>query len=192
MESSDTYTVFEGSKIFCRGSLSDVILRVKRKQDKFPDSGFLIFSDRTGKSLDFNLSGTESDVQRRLEVYVPVVESKESGNGPGRPKLGVISREVSLLPRHWEWLANQPGGASATLRKLIEGEKKKSAPDSDPKSVQERTYRFMSVLGGDLEGYEEALRALYRKDKKSFQTNLSKWPTDVREHAYELAKPLFG
>src|ERR1700679_2948656 len=86
----------------------------------------------------------------------------------GRPKLGVISRELSLLPRHWEWLANQSGGASATIRKLIEDAKKKSSAHTSVKQVQERVYRFMSVIGGDMKGYEEALRALYKADRKKF------------------------
>ncbi len=89
---------------------------------------------------------------------------------------------VSLLPRHWEWLAAQPGGASSVLRKLVE----------DVKQAQERVYKFISVLAGDLQGYEEALRALYRKDKKIFTAQIRSWPRDVREHALELAKPVFS
>jgi hypothetical protein len=121
----------------------------------------------------------------------PPAPSEKEASGPGRPKLGVISREVSLLPRHWEWLATQPGGASGTLRKLVEEAKKKNSTGSDVKQAQERTYKFMSALAGDMKGYEEALRALYRKDKKAFNANISEWPKDVREHTVELAKAVF-
>ncbi|MFY0534142.1 DUF2239 family protein [Nannocystis pusilla] len=38
-------------------------------------------------------------------------EEPPARTGPGRPKLGVVSREVSLLPRHWEWLERQPSGS---------------------------------------------------------------------------------
>lgn len=187
----DTYTVFIEHDLFCQGSLTDVITQVKRKSDRSPQCNFLIFSDETGKSMDFNLQGSEAEVLKRLEVYIDTAEPKEH-SGPGRPKLGVASREVSLLPRHWEWLATQPGGASATLRQLVEDARKKSLGGADLKKTQERTYRFMSVIAGDFEGYEEALRALYRKDKKAFQALIHEWPQDVRNHIVELAKPIFA
>ncbi|HKQ30957.1 MAG TPA: DUF2239 family protein, partial [Burkholderiales bacterium] len=115
---------------------------------------------------------------------------KESA-GPGRPKLGVVSREVSLLPRHWEWLVAQSGGASAVLRRLVEEARKKSTAGDTVKQAQERTYSFMSVIAGDYEGYEEALRALYRRNKKDFLTHVRKWPTDVKSHAMKLARKVF-
>lgn len=192
METQELYTAFEGTKMLCRGNLLDVVVKVKRKLEKHPDSKTLIFSDQTGKSLDFNLQGTENDVKKRLEIFVPANENHGKENlGPGRPKLGVVSREISLLPRHWEWLAAQPGGASVTLRKLVEAAKKSSSGEMSIKQTQERSYRFMMVAAGDLEGFEEATRALYRKDKKSFKESMSTWPRDVREHALELADPIF-
>jgi uncharacterized protein len=195
MEDQDTYTAFEGDKLLCRGLLGQVVLNVKRKIEKSPDGTFLIFSDATGKTMDFNLQGSESEVLKRLQVFVSSSAGENSsglGTGPGRPKLGVISREVSLLPRHWEWLANQSGGASATLRKLVEEARKKISSGSDVKRAQERTYKFMSVVAGNLPGFEEALRALYRKEKKSFMAQVHTWPRDVRDHAVELAKPAFA
>jgi hypothetical protein len=102
-----------------------------------------------------------------------------------------MSREVSLLPRHWEWLATQTGGASATLRNLVEEAKKKSANGNQIKQAQERTYKFMSVIAGDFEGYEEALRALYKRDKKTFLAQIHGWPDDVKNHAVEIATPAF-
>jgi hypothetical protein len=190
MESELKYTAFENHKILCRGNLNHVILKVKKRIDKGSNASLIIFSDNTGKSMDFNFHGSEEDVLKRLEVFHKASETTES-HGPGRPKLGVVSREVSLLPRHWEWLATQPGGASATLRKLVEEAKKKNASAHETKMIQERTYKFMSVMAGDLKGYEEALRALYRKDKKMFLSCIEEWPTDIREHSLELADSIF-
>jgi hypothetical protein len=198
----DQYTAFDGRKLLCRGSLSQVVLKVKKKADQGKAADVLIFSDSTGKSMDFNFQGSESDVLKRLDVFVarasPAAivgnDGEKSVAGPGRPKLGVMSREVSLLPRHWEWLATQSGGASATLRKLVEEARKKSQEgrgDNQVKIVQERAYKFMSILAGDLPGYEEALRALYRKDRKVFAAKVEDWPAGVRDHALELAGPAF-
>lgn len=191
MDTPETYTAFEGTRLLCHGELTHVVMKVKKRLEKSSDKNVLIFSDHTGKTMDFNFHGSDSEVQRRLEVFVGGGEAP-SPAGPGRPKLGVISREVSLLPRHWEWLATQPGGASATLRKLIEDARKKTAGAVDVKQAQERAYKFMNVLAGDLSGYEEALRALYRKDKKGFASNIEAWPKDVKDHALALAKPVFS
>lgn len=192
MTTSETYSAFEGSKLLCQGLLKDVVLKVKRRADKQVNAPILIFSDATGNSIDFNLQGSESEVVKRLEIFLPASQTPPPTQGPGRPKLGVVSREVSLLPRHWEWLAAQSGGASATIRKLIEEAKKKTSEGSSLKQAKERAYKFMSVLAGDREGYEEALRALYREDKKQFQAKMADWPEDVRHHAFELAKPVFA
>lgn len=190
MDIQNTYTAFEGNNLLGRGSLSEVVLKIKKRLGKTENSAVLIFNDATGKTMDFNFRGSERDVLKRLELYVSD-ESPKENSGPGRPKLGVVSREVSLLPRHWEWLANQTGGASATLRHLVEEAKKKAAGTSSVKQAQERTYRFMSTIAGDLTGYEEALRALYKKDKKGFLARIHDWPRDVRDHAREIAKPVF-
>ncbi len=197
MEQHTTYTAFEGSDLLFRGSLHEVVTKIKKRMGKTSHSEVFLFSDETGKLMDFNFHGTEKDVQKRLEVFstVPERQGEEESKslaGPGRPKLGVISREVSLLPRHWEWLAAQPSGASATLRKLIEEAKKKSAGGASLKQLQERCYKVMSVLAGDRSGYEEALRALYKKDQESFLMHINDWPKDIRKHIAELAQPVFG
>lgn len=192
--SNNTYTAFEGHELLVKGLLNQVVTQVKRRLDSSRSSSILIFSDATGKEMDFNFQGSEADVLKRIEVYVNTAESSRNTNsqGPGRPRLGVISREVSLLPRHWEWLANQPGGASAALRRLVEDAKKNTlSEEGGVKGAQERAYRFMSVLAGNFEGYEEALRALYRRDKKAFLQNSKSWPKDVREHTLKLGKTVF-
>jgi hypothetical protein len=182
------YTAFHGTKLLHAGSLADVVLKVKRHADTHGQNDVLIFSDESGKCMDFRLEGTEAQVLHRLEIYTATEGPAAAPPGPGRPRLGVASREVSLLPRHWDWLATQPGGASNTLRKLVE-EARKKTPDA--RVAQERAYRFMQSLAGDLEGYEEALRALYRKDKETFSTLTQAWPKDVRDHATLLAGPAF-
>ncbi len=190
MDAQGTYTAFEGTTRLFRGTFSDVVLKVKERAGRAANSSVLVFSDDTGKTMDFNFQGSVKDVRRRLEVFVSRSESSPT-SGPGRPRLGVVSREVSLLPRHWEWLASQPGGASATLRKLIEEARKKSSGQVSVREVQERVYRFMSVIAGDLPGYEEALRSLYKADRQGLLLHIHQWPADVKTHVMAMSKPLF-
>jgi uncharacterized protein len=190
MEKTNTYTAFEGDRLVCKGPLPEVVLKTKRRMGKAENSSTLIFSDATGNTLDFNFQGTEKDVLKRLEIFVQ--EAGPESPGPGRPKLGVVSREVSLLPRQWEWLASQSGGASAILRRLVDEAKKRSLEGNATKRTQEKTYKFMSVMAGDLQGYEEAIRALYKKDKKNFLRQMEGWPHDVKAQAAKLADPVFA
>jgi uncharacterized protein len=201
MEKANTYTAFEKGAIVARGSLPEVVLGIKRRIGKAEHSPILIFSDETGNAMDFNFQGGEKDVLRRLEVFVgPGGPGPGSGGaevpdaetpGPGRPRLGVVSREVSLLPRQWEWLASQSGGASAVLRRLVDEARKKASEGMPIKRIQERAYKFMSAIAGDLPGYEEALRALYKRDRKAFAARIADWPADVAAHALGLAGPAF-
>lgn len=191
MNIANNYTAFDGHKLIFQGPLSEVITKTKKRIGKSENSSILIFSDETGQTIDFNFHGSEKDILKRLETFVSSSQLKEN-SGPGRPKLGVVAREVSLLPRHWEWLATQSGGASATLRKLVDEAKKKYESGSTVKQSQERTYKFISVIAGDMNGYEEALRALYKKDEKKFLALISDWPSDVKTHAAELAKSVFN
>jgi hypothetical protein len=185
----NTYTAFDGPSLIAQGCLSDVVLKIKKKIGKLAHTNILVFSDTTGKVMDFNFQGSDSDVQKRLDIFTSA-EGSAKTEGPGRPKLGVISREVSLLPRHWEWLANQKG-ASATLRLLIEDAMKKSSSGSEIKLAQERTYKFMSAVAGDFINYEEALRALYKRDAKLFFSKIEDWPRDLKKHIDRLSKAAF-
>ncbi len=112
--------------------------------------------------------------------------------GPGRPRLGVVAREVTLLPRHWEWLNNHPGGASVALRKLVEEARKAGGQDGDVREARDAAYRFMAAMGGDLPGFEEATRALFRQDASRFAELIGGWPADVRDHARTLADRAFA
>ncbi len=186
-QNSLQYTAFEGEKLLSSGSLDQVALKVKKRLKANQAASILIFSDSTGKQMDLDLRGSDSEILERMKIYLSPKSSEQTTTGPGRPKLGVVSREISLLPRHWEWLATQPGGASVTLRKLVDEARKSSEGKESAKVIQERTYQFMSVLAGNLPNYEEALRALYAKDKKKFQAMIRDWPVDVRDHSKNLS-----
>lgn len=180
-------TAFAGNKIIATGDIQEVALKVKNflSDNK---ANILIFDDATSSQIELDLRGTIDAVTRRLEK---VLEPEEKKFGPGRPKLGVVSKEVTLLPQHWEWLALQPGGASVTLRKLIEEAKKKNAHKDQIRQAQEATYKFMHAMAGDLPDYEEALRALYAADEKRFEKMIADWPGDIKKHTTKLAQNAF-
>lgn len=192
--SAHTYTAFAGSSRIAHGPLQEVAGAVKQRIGKASHADALVFSDLTGKLMEIDFHGSLKDVLKRLEVYQPEAEARPreaAPSGPGRPRLGVVSREVSLLPSQWEWLATQPGGASGTLRRLVDAAKRKAADAPTVAQSQERVYRFLSAMAGDLPGYEEVLRALYRRDGTKFASGMAAWPEDVRRHAWGLAQPLF-
>ncbi len=167
------------------------MLKVKKRQLSHPQAAVLVFSDSTGKQMDFDLRGSDKEILQRLETFIAPNMKSPPTAGPGRPKLGVVAREVSLLPKHWEWLSTQSEGASGTIRRLIDSARSFTTPAIRLKQYQERTYKFMEAIAGNLPGYEEALRALYSKNKTKFRDHISAWPQDVRAHAIELANPVF-
>lgn len=179
-----TYTAFEDFKIVCQGNIEKVALSMKEQKK----ANVLLFSDLTGREIDLDLSGTEKQVLERLKIYSS--PDAQPNAGAGRPKLGVIPREISLLPHHWEWLINQNGGASAIIRNLIDEKISPRAGDK-AKAAQERTYKFLTSIAGNLPNFEEAIRFLYRKDKKKFADLISDWPKDVVKHANYLAVRVF-
>lgn len=180
-------TAFRDSKMIATGKMVDVALAAKHQIDKNPKISVLIFDDQTGQQIEFDYRGNEDKFLARLKAMAKPEE--ETKPGPGRPKLGVISREIGLLPRHWDWLAKQPEGASAVLRKLVEEAQKKNAAKDELRKIQEAAYRFMTIMAGNLPDFEEALRAFYAKDKARFSKLIGAWPKDIREHSMKLAKP---
>lgn len=170
-------TAFAGTTRFASGALIDVALAIKAAGQ--PD-GILVFDDATGGVVDLDLRGSTADIIARLAPAEPP-------RGRGRPRLGVIAREVTLLPRHWDWLAQQPGGASQVLRRLIDSARKADGGQAEAKAGRERAYRFLSALAGDLPGYEEALRALFAGDVSTMAARMTDWPNDVRDVALQLA-----
>ncbi|MEK6749951.1 MAG: DUF2239 family protein [Pseudomonadota bacterium] len=186
-----SYTAFDGFKIISQGSLEVVALDVKRHLKAHRDARILIFSDTSGKQMDFDLSGTEKEVLERLKIFKPQ-EPPVQPSGPGRPKLGVITREIALLPHQWEWLSNQTGGSSVALRRLVDEKINSGTLGKDKvKQMQEAAYSFLSAIAGDFPNFEEAIRFLYRRDKKKFKELISTWPNDVATHAMALANTSF-
>ncbi|WP_027482823.1 DUF2239 family protein [Deinococcus pimensis] len=185
MEASD-YTVFVNLRRLVTAPLPEALRVLKTSHDlgEVRDVSVLMFEDDTGRQVDFDLSGSLDDVLRRA---LP----PEPRRGPGRPKLGVTAREVTLLPRHWEWLDRQRGGASAALRRLVDEARRASSGEEEARRAAEATSRFMTAVGGDLAGYEDASRALFAHEREPFERAIAAWPHDVREHALRLAEPVF-
>jgi hypothetical protein len=171
-------------------------LAVKRALESGAAGPVLIFDDTTGRTIDVDIRGSDEAVVARSSAAT-LVRSEESSRcdapglpaprGRGRPNLGVVSREVTLLPRHWEWLAEQPGGASVALRKLVEEARKANSEKDKVRKAHERAYYFMLAIAGDLPGFEEATRALFANEPLKFQELIAAWPCDIRNHAIRLA-----
>jgi hypothetical protein len=153
----------------------------------------VIFDDATGRPIDLDLRGTEQDIVARLREPASNAEtaaedpSAPEPRGRGRPKLGVVAREVTLLPRHWDWLAGQPGGASVALRKLVEEARRASGNRDRSCAARDAAYHFMAVMAGNLAGFEEASRALFADDRRRFVELIAGWPDDIRDHVVWLA-----
>ncbi len=182
-------TVFLGSTRIAAGELHLVARKAKEAIDQGNLESVLIFDDTTSELVELDFRGTPEEVLKRLPVSAT---SAEAPRGPGRPKLGVVAREVTLLPRHWEWLNSQPGGASVALRKLVEEAKRSNAAKDRVRKAQEAAYRFMSAMAGNEPGFEEAARALFAGRQDRFAEHTAVWPPDVREHAAKLAAEAFA
>jgi uncharacterized protein len=184
-------TAFCGDTMLSSGPLIEVALAVKTAIEQDASRSILIFEDETGAAVDFDLRGSKADIIARLthppQTPSPPRPKASAARGRGRPKLGVIAREVTLLPRHWEWLAAQPGGASVTLRKLVEEARRNGGDAQQRRAAQDAAYRFMSAMAGNRPGYEEAIRALYAGDRPRFERHIADWPEDVKSHAARLA-----
>lgn len=176
-QASATCTAFDGHHLLASGPCADVALAVKRARA----ADALIFDDRSGRPVEFDLRGSEADVLARLQPEPP------PPRGPGRPRLGVTAREVTLLPRHWDWLASQPGGASAVLRRLVEQAIREGGAAQRARESAESVDRFMLAMTGNLPAHEEASRAFWRGERERFTQLTEAWPADVRDHLRRLA-----
>ena len=176
------WTAFHGARRIASGAPACVAKAVRKTLEAEPSAQIRIFSDETGRAVDLD--------PREPPAAPPQETQSSTKGGVGRPKLGVTAREVTLLPRHWEWLAAQPGGASVALRKLVEAARK--SPKADADRARAAADRFMMAALGDAPGYEAASRALYAGDAAAFTALSAVWPEDLRDHARRLAAPGFG
>lgn len=172
------YTAFQGSHRRAAGSLADVTRVVRDGAGDGSGGPWLVFDNRTGRQIDVDLRHDADAADQAVAA--------EEARRRGRPRLGVVAREVTLLPRHWEWLAAQPGGASVALRRLVEEARRSQRAADAWREAQERCHHFLTAIAGDLPGYEDALRALYRADLDGFKAAAEAWPVDVRNHALAL------
>lgn len=188
-------TAFSGVKFIASGSLQHVVTTVKETLRDRDLTQLLIFDDSTGKPIDVDFRGMTGDVLERLREPSGDTSGTEVNHQTtrrvGRPKLGVVSGEVTLLPRQWEWLKSQPGGASVTLRRLIEEARRAGEQQSIIRASQEATYNFMTAMAGDFHQYEEALRALYAGDLNRFSRFIDDWVPDIRNYIEKLAANAF-
>ncbi len=198
-------TAFVNVERVASGELQAVALECKARIDAGESRLILIYDDATAQPVEVDLRGSADDVLRRLvedqepdglpaeAPAGPGTSENEAGpRGPGRPRLGVVGREVTLLPRHWEWLNAQPGGASVALRKLVEQARRENAGKDRVRRAQEVAFRFMSAMVGNESGFEEATRALFAGDRERFESYSASWPVDLREYARALAADAFA
>jgi hypothetical protein len=182
-------TAFTGTRRIASGSIADVAMAAKPAADR--GESVLIFDDATAQTIEIDFRGSTADVSARLAQRVDLraapTQEAEAPRGPGRPKLGVVAREVTLLPRHWDWLAGQPGGASVALRKLVEHARRASGDKDRVRIAREVAYRFMAAMAADLRNVEEVSRALFAGDAARFYSLIAAWPEDIRDHTAKLA-----
>lgn len=184
-------TAFDGSRALASGELAEVAGRVKEMIDRGEALSVLIFDDLTSELIEVDFRGTLEEVLHRLERAEALTEEPALHRGPGRPKLGVVPREVTLLPRHWEWLNSQPGGASVALRKLVEEARRVNSERDLQRFSQTALYRFIFAVAGDLPGFEEASRALFAGEPERFNQHIASWPVDIRTHVQKLSPNAF-
>ncbi|RKG86253.1 DUF2239 family protein [Corallococcus terminator] len=188
---SARWTAFAGQRLLASGPPAEVVTAARHALDAGDSEPLLLFDDATGRPVDFHLRGSLKEVLARLQSAPAPTEEGSEPRGPGRPKLGVVAREVTLLPRHWEWLATQPGGASVALRKLVEAARATHGDADRVRQAQAAADRFMTMMAGNAPGYEEAARALYAGDRTRFNKWTRAWPDDIRDCARRLAAPAF-
>lgn len=188
------WIAFAGTRRVASGAPRDVALKVKELVDGDADASVLIFDAHSSHVVELDLRGSARAVLRRLPhagapESAPEIEPPGSApRSPGRPKLGVVAREVTLLPRHWDWLASQPGGASVALRKLVEQARRASKETDRLRAARDAAYRFMLAVAGDAPGFEEASRALFANDAEKLRAQVARWPRDVRTHLLSLVE----
>jgi hypothetical protein len=180
---SKAITAFREGRQLASGEGVAVVATVHDLLQREPDAAVQVFDDETGRRLDIDWRADLDAITSAMGREEPPAEIRR---GPGRPRLGVVAREVTLLPRHWAWLSAQSGGSSVALRKLVEHAMRATPTGADPRQASEAVDRVLLALAGDRPGYEEALRAFYRSDDAAFGRYAEAWPADVRDYALRL------
>lgn len=202
-QKNSTCTAFAGSHLIASGNLLDVALQTKLRLERGEQETILIFDDETSNLIEIDFRASAETLKNRLQLEcnskpstnetsgAGVTETMHgtdgSARGRGRPKLGVVAREVTLLPRHWDWLNQQPGGASVALRKLVEEAKRANVYKDERRAAQDSTYKFMSAMAGNLAGFEEATRALFATNTVRFYEQIKDWPSDIATHVKKIS-----
>lgn len=181
-EQPSSCTAWLDDRILAQGSQADVAVEVRTYLDQHPEASILTLDDQTSRTVDFDLRGSVDEVRERYQATIDEPETPRRG----RPKLGVEPREVTLLPRHWEWLNRQSGGASAALRKIVELSMRESATADRQRDVETSVYRFWTNLSGDRPGYEEACRSLFAHDYEGVRKQIENWPEDIQKQTSVL------
>ncbi len=186
---------FEGDRRIAAGDLRSVARAAKDTLDRSKDVSVLVFDATTSFPIEIDFRGSITEVLARLPEINQAAAGGEGAQparrGPGRPKLGVVAREITLLPRHWDWLAQQSGGASVALRRLVDEARRANSDKDRISQAREAAYRFMTAMAGNKPHYESAARALFAGDARGFQACTASWPVDLRDHARRLAAAAF-
>jgi hypothetical protein len=194
------YIAFQGHRRLAVGGLREVAAAIRLGIDSTRDGAVLVFDAQTSAPVELDLRGSLDEVLARLpaadasngDASAAPADDAAARRGPGRPRLGVVAREITLLPRHWDWLAQQPGGASVAIRRLVEDARKANGARDRIRKAQDAAYRFATAIGGNLPLYDDAMRALFAGDGARFAIMTDGWPADIRDHASTLAAPAFA
>lgn len=189
MTNETQWIAFDGSKRIAQGVPRDVACLAKAYFESHPHASILFFDAASSRLLHIDL---RVDTEHLVRVVDYLSKPAVPANASSGRKLAAVPQEISLLPRHWEWLETQPGGVSGALRRLVEQAMRTSRPADARRAAQESAYRFMTAMAGDERDYEEAIRALYKGDRAKLESCIATWPGDVRSHVLLLIEPAFA
>jgi hypothetical protein len=181
----------DGIECVDSGSPSEVARAVAQLLQQRPDARILAFDESSSEPVELDALMRAMPAAEPASAGTPG-QAEAAPRARGRPRLGVVSREVTLLPRHWEWLNAQPGGASVALRRLVDEARIAGAGRERQRLAQESAYRFMSAIAGDRPNFEEASRALFAGDLDRLAELVGAWPGDVKNHLLRLADAASG
>lgn len=194
-DTQPAWIAFAGHRRIAAGSPRAVAAHLKSYVERHDDAQVLVFDAVTSRPVEIDLRGSADEVLQRLPAQGDAASATPDQPGrarqPGRPRLGVVAREVTLLPRHWEWLGSQPGGASVALRKLVEEAMRSNRAVDRRREAVESAFRFMNAMAGNERGFEEVTRALFAGDRARFAELVTDWPADLREHCMALGEAAF-